>query len=143
MSWSTASAMRSPPASRSTRSPKRCPMTAASWMHSRAVLVREWLQHELREVRARWLRLWRAGSEALGEQEQDRHARGARSEKPQQVQGRRVGEVQVFEDVEQRMLARERGDDVVHDDVHRALPFLRVARGLAHAGQMEELRQRC
>ena len=31
------------------------------------------------------------------------------------------------------MLTRERGDDVVDDDVHRALPLLRIARRLAHA----------
>ena len=109
---------------------------------ARGLLVRERFEHELREVRARRLRLRRARSEALREQEQDRHTRGARGEEPQEVERRRVGEVQVLEDVKQGMLPRERCDHVVHDDVHRTLPFLRVARRLAHAGQMEELRER-
>ncbi len=50
--------------------------------------------------------------------------------------------MQVLEDVQEGVLARERGDDVVDDDVHRAFPLLRVARGLADAGEMEELRER-
>ena len=49
--------------------------------------------------------------------------------------------MEILEHVQEWALARERRDDVVHDDEHRPLPLLRVARRLGRPGKMEELRE--
>src|SRR5438046_1800346 len=113
MSSSTESARRAPPASRRTRSPKRWPMTEATWMGSFATAG----SRATRAATARW--------------------RVAR----EQVERGRVGEVQVLEDVEERPFASERGDDVVHHDEERPLPLLGVARRLRRSWKVQELRE--
>src|SRR3989442_14399964 len=49
--------------------------------------------------------------------------------------------MEVLEHIDERSLAGERREDVVHADEHRSLPFVRIARGPAHAREVEELRE--
>ena len=103
------------------------------------LLVGERLEDELGEVRSDRTRLRRARARALREQKEDWDPRGPRRDEPEELKRRGVGEVQILEHVEQRTLACERGDDVVDDDEHRALPLFGVARGLGRSGEVEEL----
>src|SRR5438034_11108700 len=49
--------------------------------------------------------------------------------------------MEIVEDVEERAFPRDRRDDGVDDDEHRALPLFRVARRLGRSREMKELRQ--
>src|SRR5207245_4907179 len=108
----------------------------------RGLLVRERLEHQLAEVGPHRSRLRCSGPDALRQEQQDRDTRGTRGDEPEELEGRRIREVEVLEDVEERPLARECGDDVVDGDEHRALPLLGLARRLSRPYEMEELRKR-
>src|SRR2546426_12802512 len=49
--------------------------------------------------------------------------------------------MEILEDIEERAFPRERRDDVVDADEHRALPLFRIARRLGRSREMKELRQ--
>src|SRR4029078_8845475 len=97
--------------------------------------------YELGEVRARRTRIGRARADALREEKEQWHARGPRREEPQQIERRRVGVMQVLEDVEERTRACERDDEVVDRDEHRALPLFGVGGRLGRARKVGELRE--
>ena len=107
---------------------------------ARCLVVREWLEHHLGEVHSRRLRL-ATRAEPLREEDQQRDAPAARRQEPEKIERCGVGVVQVLEDIEERARARERAEHVEDDQIHPALPFLRLVGRFFRPGQMEELRE--
>lgn len=77
----------------------------------------------------------------MGEEEQERDAARARRHELEEVERRRVGVVEVLEDVEDRPRAGERGEHVEDGDVHGALLLLALLEDLGRAAEVEERRE--